>query len=42
MSTNWPENVDGIGFQNLETMFKYRHHKNPEHEFVTSAALNIE
>ncbi len=30
------------GFQNLETTFKYRVYKNPEHEFVVSAGLNIE
>src|SRR5579872_4040627 len=27
------------GFQNLETTFKYRLFKNPEHEFVMSAGL---
>jgi hypothetical protein len=30
------------GFQNIETSFKYRLYKNPEHEFVLSAGLNIE
>lgn len=30
------------GFQNLETLFKYRVYKNPEHEFVFSAGLSIE
>ena len=30
------------GFQNLETTFKYRVYKNPEHEFVLSAGLSIE
>jgi hypothetical protein len=30
------------GFQNLETTFKYRVYKNPEHEFVFSAGLSIE
>ena len=30
------------GFQNLETTFKYRVYKNPEHEFVASVGLNIE
>jgi hypothetical protein len=30
------------GFQNLETTFKYRMYKNPEHEFVLSAGLSIE
>ena len=36
-------NVTGAnGFQNLETTFKYRVFKNPEHEFVLSVGLNIE
>jgi hypothetical protein len=30
------------GFQNLETTFKYRLFKSPEHEFVFSAGLSIE
>jgi hypothetical protein len=30
------------GFQNLETLFKYRLFKNAEHEFVLSAGLEIE
>jgi hypothetical protein len=30
------------GFQNLETLFKYRLFKNAEHEFVVSAGLEIE
>jgi hypothetical protein len=30
------------GFQNLETLFKYRLFKSPEHEFVMSAGLEIE
>jgi hypothetical protein len=30
------------GFQNLETLFKYRLFKNDEHEFVMSAGLEIE
>lgn len=30
------------GFQNLETTFKYRVFKNPEHEFVLSAGLSVE
>jgi hypothetical protein len=30
------------GFQNLETLFKYRLFKNVEHEFVMSAGLEIE
>jgi hypothetical protein len=30
------------GFQNLDTTFKYRIFKNPEHEFVMSVGLSIE
>jgi hypothetical protein len=30
------------GFQNLETTFKYRLFKSPEHEFVMSAGLTVE
>jgi hypothetical protein len=30
------------GFQNLETTFKYRVFKSPEHEFVLSTGLNVE
>ena len=30
------------GFQNLETTFKYRLYKNPEHEFVMSVGLSVE
>jgi len=30
------------GFQNVETLFKYRLYKNAEHEFVLSAGLEIE
>ncbi|MEK9282777.1 hypothetical protein MTR72_24630 [Bradyrhizobium sp. ISRA442] len=30
------------GFQNLDTMFKYRVFKNPEHEFVMSVGLGVE
>src|SRR5476649_1356550 len=30
------------GFQNLETTFKYRVFKNPEHEFVMSIGLSVE
>ena len=30
------------GFQNLETTFKYRVYKNPEHEFVMSVGLSVE
>jgi len=36
-------NMNGAqGFQNLETTFKYRLFKNPEHEFVMSVGLEIE
>lgn len=35
--------VPGVnGFQNLETTFKYRVFKNPEHEFVMSVGLSVE
>jgi hypothetical protein len=37
-----PAMTGASGFQNLETNFKYRLYKNPEHEFVMSAGLNIE
>src|SRR5438477_6000666 len=30
------------GFQNLDTSFKYRLYKNPEHEFVASIGLSVE
>jgi hypothetical protein len=30
------------GFQNIETLFKYRIFRNPEHEFVMSVGLGIE
>jgi hypothetical protein len=30
------------GFQNIETLFKYRIYKNPEHEFVMSVGVGIE
>jgi hypothetical protein len=30
------------GFQNLDTTFKYRVYKNPEHEFVMSVGLSVE
>jgi hypothetical protein len=30
------------GFQNLDTTFKYRVYKNPEHEFVMSVGVSIE
>jgi hypothetical protein len=37
-----PTGMGASGFQNLETMFKYRLYKNPEHEFVISVGLGIE
>ena len=37
-----PNMTGANGFQNLETLFKYRVYKNPEHEFVLSAGLSIE
>src|SRR5438094_866370 len=37
-----PTGTGANGFQNLETTFKYRVFKNPEHEFVMSVGLNIE
>jgi hypothetical protein len=37
-----PTGLGANGFQNLETTFKYRVFKNPEHEFVMSVGLSIE
>ena len=37
-----PTMTGAQGFQNLETTFKYRLFKNPEHEFVMSVGLEIE
>jgi hypothetical protein len=37
-----PIGLGASGFQNLETTFKYRVFRNPEHEFVMSVGLNIE
>jgi hypothetical protein len=37
-----PTGLGADGFQNLETTFKYRLYRNPEHEFVMSAGLSIE
>jgi hypothetical protein len=37
-----PDGPKASGFQNLETTFKYRLYKNPEHEFVVSVGLGIE
>ena len=37
-----PTGLGASGFQNLETTFKYRVFKNPEHEFVMSVGLSIE
>src|SRR6478752_1832446 len=41
-SPGGPTAMGGSGFQNLETTFKYRVFKNPEHEFVMSVGLSIE
>jgi hypothetical protein len=37
-----PTVMGANGFQNLDTTFKYRVFKNPEHEFVMSVGLSIE
>src|SRR6516165_11846641 len=37
-----PTGFGANGFQNLETTFKYRVLKDPEHEFVMSAGLSVE
>jgi hypothetical protein len=37
-----PTGFGANGFQNLETTFKYRVFKDPEHEFVMSAGLSVE
>src|SRR6202043_876427 len=37
-----PTATGANGFQNLETTFKYRVYKNPEHEFVMSVGLSVE
>src|SRR5690242_18252756 len=37
-----PSMTGASGFQNLETLFKYRLFKNDEHEFVMSVGLEIE
>ena len=37
-----PNMTGARGFQNIETTFKYRLYKSPEHEFVLSAGLEIE
>src|SRR3954468_21531309 len=37
-----PTGMGANGFQNLETTFKYRLFKDPEHEFVMSVGLSIE
>lgn len=37
-----PNSNGASGFQNIETGFKYRLFKNPEHEFVMSVGLEIE
>ena len=37
-----PTAAGANGFQNLDTTFKYRAYKNPEHEFVMSVGLSVE
>jgi hypothetical protein len=37
-----PTAAGANGFQNLDTTFKYRVYKNPEHEFVMSVGLSVE
>src|ERR1700674_1682928 len=37
-----PTGMGANGFQNLDTTFKYRIFKNPEHEFVMSVGLSVE
>lgn len=37
-----PSMTGASGWQNIETSFKYRLYKNPEHEFIVSAGLGIE
>jgi len=37
-----PDGNGAHGFQNLDTTFKYRLYKNPEHEFVASIGLRVE
>ena len=41
-SPGGPTGMGASGFQNLETTFKYRVFRNPEHEFVMSVGLSIE
>jgi hypothetical protein len=42
LSPTDPTAAGANGFQNLDTTFKYRLFKNPEHEFVMSVGLSIE
>jgi len=42
LSPTDPTAFGANGFQNLETTFKYRVYKNPEHEFVASVGLSVE
>lgn len=37
-----PTGLGADGFQNLDTTFKYRVYRNPEHEFVMSVGLSVE
>jgi hypothetical protein len=41
-SPGGPTGTGAHGFQNVETTFKYRVFKDPEHEFVMSVGLNVE
>jgi hypothetical protein len=42
LSPTDPTAAGANGFQNLDTTFKYRVFKNPEHEFVMSVGLSVE
>ena len=42
LSPTDPTAIGANGFQNLETTFKYRVFKSPEHEFVFSVGLSVE
>jgi hypothetical protein len=42
LSLTDPTTAGANGFQNLDTTFKYRVYKNPEHEFVMSVGLGVE
>src|ERR1700758_751144 len=42
LSPTDPTAAGANGFQNLDTTFKYRLFKNPEHEFVMSVGVSVE